>query len=122
MKIAFGSVNYSLDSPASEIFGRSSAFIIADLDKDKIKSINVIENPVKNEFGAGNTAAQFIADHEVNVLISGKLGPVSFHILKNAGIKVYKVSSGSVEKNLKRFIEGKLEEITSLSGGFPSQS
>jgi len=77
---------------------------------------------LKNKFGAGNTAAQFIADHEVNVLISGKLGPVAFHILKNAGIKVYKASSGSVEKNLKRFIEGKLEEITSLSGGFPSQS
>jgi len=122
MKIAVGSVNYSLDSPASEIFGRSSAFIIADLDKDKIKSINVIENPAKNEFGAGNTAAQFISDHEVNVLISGKLGPVAFHILKNAGIKVYKARSGSVEKNLNRFIEGKLEEITSLSGGFPSQS
>jgi predicted Fe-Mo cluster-binding NifX family protein len=52
-------------------------------------------------------------------LICGKLGPVAFQILKNAEIKVYKIIPGNVEKNLERFSEGKLEEITSLSRGFP---
>lgn len=47
-----------------------------------------------------------------------KTGSVAFHILKNAGIKVYRITSGNVEKNLKHFIKGKLEEITSLSGEF----
>lgn len=80
--------------------------------------MSTLENPAKNEKGAGNLAAQFMVDHKVEALISGKLGPVAFHILKNAGIKVYKITSGNVENNLKRFIEDKLEEITSLSGGF----
>jgi predicted Fe-Mo cluster-binding NifX family protein len=119
MKIAVASAGNNLESTLSAIFGRSSAFIIVDLENGEIKEVSAIENPAKNETGAGNTAAQFIVDHEVEVLISGKLGPVAFHILKNAGIKVYKITSGNVEKNLERFREGKLEEITSLSGGFP---
>lgn len=64
-------------------------------------------------------AAQFIVDHEVKALISGELGPIAFHILKNAGIKVYKIIPGTVENNLKQLKKGKLEEITSISHGFP---
>jgi predicted Fe-Mo cluster-binding NifX family protein len=119
MKIAVASTGNSLESTVSSIFGRSPIFIIVDLENKTINVLSTIENPAKNETGAGNTAAQFIIDHEVEILISGKLGPIAFHILKNAGIRVYKGTSGSVEKNLKRFKEGKLEEISSLSGGFP---
>ena len=119
MKVAVASMGNNLDVDVSHIFGRSDDFIIVDLENGEIKDINVIENPAKNQTGAGSTAAQIIVDHEVKVLISGKLGPVAFHILKNAGIKIYKATSGSVEKNLKRFKDSKLEEITSLSGGFP---
>jgi predicted Fe-Mo cluster-binding NifX family protein len=119
MKVAVASTGYNIDSAVSTIFGRSSAFIIADLENGEIKEISVMENPAKNKSGSGSTAAQLIVDNKVNALISGKLGPVAFHILKNAGIKVYKITPGSVEKNLKRFNEGKLEEITTLSRGFP---
>jgi predicted Fe-Mo cluster-binding NifX family protein len=119
MKVAVASKGYNLDSNVSSILGKSPAFIIVNIEEGKIKHISIIENSAKNETGAGNTAAHFIVNHEVNALISGKLGPVAFHILKNAGIKVYKITSGSVEKNLNRFKEGKLEEITTLSGGFP---
>jgi predicted Fe-Mo cluster-binding NifX family protein len=119
MKIAVASTGNNLESAVSPIFGRSSAFIIVDLINGAIKDLSAIENPAKNETGSGNTAAQFIVDHEIEILISGKLGPVAFHILKNTGIKVFKITSGSVKKNLERFREGKLEEITSLSGGFP---
>jgi predicted Fe-Mo cluster-binding NifX family protein len=119
MKVAVASNGYDLNSDVSTIFGKSSSFVIADIEEGKIKDISIIENPAKNETGAGNTAAQFIADHNINILISGKLGPVAFRILKNAGINIYKFTSGSVDKNLKRFNKGKLKEITSLSGGFP---
>ena len=105
MKIAIASMGYSLDSNVSPIFGKSSTFIIVDLEECKIKTTSIANNPAKNETGSGNTAAYFIADQEVNALISGKLGPVAFHTLKNAGIKVYKATSKSVERNLKRFME-----------------
>ena len=72
-----------------------------------------------NEKGAGNMAAQFMVDNEIETLISGKLGPVAFGILKNAGVKIYKIKLKDVETNLRYFREGKLMEITSLSSGFP---
>ncbi|MGB9977914.1 NifB/NifX family molybdenum-iron cluster-binding protein [Methanobacterium sp.] len=120
MKIAVASTGYNLDSNVSPIFGRSSAFIMVNLEDHEIKELFIIENHSKNEKGAGNTAAQFISNQDINVLISGKIGPVAFHILKNAGIKIYKITPGSVEKNLKLFNKGKLKEVTSLSGGFPA--
>ena len=117
MKIAVASTGYSLDSDVSPIFGRSSAFVIVEMDKSNITSTSIIKNPATTR--SGNTAAYFLTNQGIKVLISGKLGPVAFHTLKNAGIKVYKATSKSVEGNLKRFMEGKLEEVTSLSGGFP---
>lgn len=119
MKIAITSTGLTLQSNVSDVFGRSPNFIIIDLENDEIVNISPIENPAKNERGAGNLAAQFIIDQGVETLILGELGNVAFGILRNAGIKIYKIRSGSVEKNLKYFEESKLDEITSVSSGFP---
>jgi predicted Fe-Mo cluster-binding NifX family protein len=119
MKIAVTSTGNSLDSEISSVFGRCPYFIIADMENGEIKETSQIINPAKNERGAGNMAAQFMIDQGVEALISGKLGPIAFGILKNAGIKMYKINPGSVKTNLKYFGEGKLEKVTSLSSGFP---
>lgn len=121
MKVAVTSAGNNLDSEVSSVFGRSPEFIIADLENDEIKDVSPIANPAKNERGAGNIAAQFIIDHGVNALISGELGPIAFNTLKNTDIKVYRITSGSIKKNLEQFIEAKLEEVTSLSSGFPGE-
>ena len=118
MKIAITSTGLNLRSNVSLVFGRSPNFIIADLENSEIRNVSPVENPAKNERGAGNLAAQFMIDQGVEALIVSELGNVAFGILKNAGIKIYKISPGSVEKNLKYFKEGKLDEITSASGGF----
>ncbi len=119
MKIAIASTGLTLQSNVSAVFGRSPNFIIVVLENGEIENISPIENPAKNERGAGNLAAQFIIDHGVEILILGELGNVAFGILRNAGIKIYKIRPGNVEKNLKYFEESKLDEITSVSSGFP---
>lgn len=119
MKIAIASTGLTLQSNVSNVFGRSPNFIIVDLQNDEIENISPIENPAKNERGAGNLAAQFIIDQGVEALILGELGNVAFGILRNAGIKIYKIRPGNVEKNLKYFEESKLDEISSVSSGFP---
>lgn len=83
------------------MFGRSPNFVIVDLEDGQIKNVFAVDNPAKNERGAGNMAALFMVDNKVETLISGELGPVAFQMLKNAGIKVYKIASVNVEKNLK---------------------
>ena len=119
MKIAFASIENNLDSNLSPIMGRSNYFIIIELKNGKSGNTSIIENTAKNSKGAGNIATKLIIEQGVNVLISGAMGPVAFHLLKNAGVKVYKSSPRNVKINLKLFNEGELEEITSLSNGFP---
>ena len=119
MKIAITSTGLNLRSNVSPVFGRSPNFIFADLEDCEIRNVLPIENPAKNERGAGNLAAQFIIDQGIEALILGELGNVAFGILRNAGIKIYKISPGNVEKNLKYFKEDKLEEVNSASSGFP---
>ncbi len=119
MKLAVTSTGKNLNSNASLLFGRNPYFIIVELENGEIKDAMAIKNPAKNEKGAGNVAAQFMVDNNVKIVIGGELGPIAFLLLKNAGIKLYKITSLNVEKNLKRFNEGKLDEITSLSSGYP---
>ncbi len=119
MKVAVTSTGNNLNSEVSSIFGRCPYFIIADIENGEIKSNITAENPAKNAGGAGNKAAEFIANNDVKALISGAVGPNAFNILKQVGIKVYKFESGSVKYNLNLFIENKLTEITSSSTGGP---
>ena len=119
MKIAVASTGLNLKSDVSTVFGRSPNFMVLDLENDETKNVLPIENPAKNERGAGNLAAQFIIDQGVEALILGELGNVAFGILRNAGIKIYKIRPGNVEKNVEYFKESKLDEITSVSSGFP---
>lgn len=119
MKVAITSTGLNLKSDISPVFGRSPNFIFANIKRNEISNVSPIENPAKNERGAGSLAAQFIVDQGVEALILGELGNIAFGILRNAGIKIYKINSGTVETNLKQFKEGKLDEVTSVSGGFP---
>lgn len=119
VKIAITSVGTNINSDVNSVFGRNPYFILVDLENGEIIDSTWIENSKKNEKGAGNLAAQFIVDQAAEILISGEMGPVAFHILRNAEIKVYKAIQGTIENNLRRFNEGKLEEVISLSSGFP---
>ena len=118
MKVAVASTGNNLDSEISSVFGRCPYFIIAEIENGEIKTESAIENPAKNEQrGAGIKAAQFIANQDVKTIISAPVGPNAFDIIKQVGIKVYKIHSGSVKDNLELLIHGELEEFTSSSTG-----
>lgn len=119
MKIAITTEEKGLNSNVSPVFGRSPYITIVDLENNEIIKETVIENPFRLEKGAGNMVAQFLADNGIDILISGEMGPVAFHILKNAEINVYKAASVNVDDNLKRLTGNKLKEVTSLSSGYP---
>lgn len=119
MKIAITSTGNNLDSEVSLVFARCPYFIVADLENGEIKETSAIENPSKNERGAGISATQFISNKNVDALISDAVGPNAFNLLKKVGIKMYKPQSGTVKDNLKLFTENKLDEITSSSSERP---
>ena len=112
MKIAISSTGDKLDSLLSPVFGRCKYFIIAEIEDKKIKSSKAIENLAINQFGgAGITAAQNVGNKKVEVVISGAVGPRAFSVLQQLGIGIYTAKTGTIEENIKDFINGKLNKI-----------
>lgn len=110
MKIAISAAGKNKDNLLDVRFGRCEFFQIYDNESGEFK---VIENSGKSSSGgAGIVASQQLVDEEVNVIITGNLGPNAFKIIEKAEIKSYKCGSISIEAALEKFNNGELEEIT----------
>ena len=106
MKIAISAHGVEANSLLDMRFGRCKYFQIHNTDK-------VLEN--NGQFsggGAGIAAAQQVLDENVDVIITGSLGPNAFKIIDKSGIKVYKCESIAVSSVLKKFEKGELKELT----------
>ncbi|WP_440951961.1 NifB/NifX family molybdenum-iron cluster-binding protein [Methanococcoides sp. FTZ1] len=110
MKICVTAAGECIDAEMDTRFGRCPYFVIVD---SETMDLNAIKNPAASTSGgAGIQAAQSIADKEINVLLTGKVGPNAFPILSAAGIKVMAGASGSVADAVKQYKEGLLQETS----------
>jgi len=116
MKIAISSTGNNLESEADARFGRCSYFLIVEIEKNKIKDFKAIENVAKEEMrGAGITAAETVANENVEAVIGTNLGPRAFLVFEQLKIKVYH-GSGKIKKVITDFIDGKLQQLKSANG------
>jgi len=110
MKIAISSQDGNLSSPVEQRFGRCPMFIIYDTDTgnneilDNSKSLN-------SAGGAGIQTAQALSNINVEVIITGHLGPNAHKTLTAAGIKGYTGTGMNAQDAIKAFDEGKLKLI-----------
>lgn len=90
-------------------FGRAASFAIYNDEGEKIK---VVDNSAgKMTRGAGVKAAEKIADEEVEVLITGNIGPHAMRVIEDMNIDVYLVEPEiSTEKAFKKWKEGDLSK------------
>lgn len=110
MKIGISSMDKDINSMLDVRFGRCNYFVICDTEGGLVK---VIENKGQmSGGGAGIAAAQQIIDEDVDVVITGNVGPNAFNLFKNSDIKVYRCGSIKIESAVQLFKEGKLEELT----------
>jgi len=111
MKIAVSSTGKDLDSDVSSMFGRCPYFIIAEIEDEKIKAFEAVENTSADQAGgAGISAAKIVAEKDVNALISENVGPRALDVFRQFSIEVYS-GSGSVNEALQGFIDGRLKKI-----------
>lgn len=90
-------------------FGRCEGFYIYDLEKGQIDSV---ANPGFNSSGgAGISAANFLVDQKVDVLITGNLGPNAKNVLKNSNITVYTSGAKKVDEVIEDYKNNKLEKL-----------
>ena len=111
MKIAISSTGEKLTDNVSEVFARCPYFIIAEIENQEIKKFEAIKNESKNQIGgAGISAAQLMAEKNINAVITKNVGPRALDVLKQFNIEIY-YGDGTIEKVLQEFIDGKLEKM-----------
>jgi predicted Fe-Mo cluster-binding NifX family protein len=115
MKICLTSVSENLDGEIDSRFGRCKYFIVVDPKSMSFKSIQNLANTSGS--GAGIQAAQTLVNENVNILITGNVGPKAFHALSMAGIKIITGVSGKMRKAIENYNDGLLSATEKPSVG-----
>lgn len=114
MKIAVCSKGNDLKALSDERFGRCETFVVFD---SETKESFAIDNEAKNEgAGAGGKAVKILFNKGIDVLIAPELGPKAVDAIKAFEIEAYRtISNLTVEEQIKKFQEGKLEKFETSS-------
>jgi len=107
MKVAISSSGNNQSAQVDPRFGRCQYFIIIDTENGETKSVANAAQSAGG--GAGIQAAQTIADHDVETLLTGNVGPSAHRALEAANITVVTGISGRVSDVLKEYLDGKYE-------------
>jgi predicted Fe-Mo cluster-binding NifX family protein len=109
MKIAISATGKTMDSLLDLRFGRCKYFLIYDTES---KKVNAIENKgMSSAGGAGIAAAQQLIDENIDVIITGDLGPNAFELINKTAIKVYKGKDISIESVLEEYNKNQFSEL-----------
>jgi predicted Fe-Mo cluster-binding NifX family protein len=93
--------NRKLSNKVADTFSRAPNFTIVTIQKNKIKSVEVITNPGEiTERGAGPLAARVLKDNDVDILLSGDVGPGARNILEALDIEINLVEKGKKVKDV----------------------
>ena len=113
MKICITSQGDSLDSQVDPRFGRCQYFIIADTENSDFE---VVQNSnISGMGGVGIQSAQFIAEKQAKVVLTGNVGPNAFQGLQAAGIEIITGVSGSIKEVIEKYNKGELKTTKEAS-------
>lgn len=116
MRIAISSQGTDLSSMVDPRFGRAPYFIIFDTADDSFEVINNEQN-VQASQGAGIQTTEHVARKNVDIVVSGNLGPKAFQALSAAGIKMALWSDGTVAQAIDLAKSDKLKLIDKANVG-----
>ncbi|WP_138206159.1 NifB/NifX family molybdenum-iron cluster-binding protein [Haloimpatiens lingqiaonensis] len=109
MKIAISATGKTIKDLLDMRFGRCEYFQIHDTESGEVK---VLENQGQSASGgAGIAASNQLIEENVDVIITGNLGPNAFEIIEKASIKAYKCSNITISEVIEKYKNGELEEI-----------
>ncbi len=116
MKVAVPSEHQSLNAEVCPSFGRAPIYVIYDT---KVKTAEFLQNTAAgSQGGAGVQAAQLLVDQQVEAIITPRCGKNAAAVVQEAGIKLYRSISGSIESNLKALEEQRLSVLEEIHAGF----
>lgn len=86
-------------------FGRTRFFVFID---EEGVVLDIVENE-PSAHGAGVQAAQIVADHKAQVLITAHVGPNAYDGLAAAGVEIYTGAAGTAREALEAYRAGELQ-------------
>lgn len=116
MKIAIPVDEKSMESGVCPSFGRAPYFLFYNTET---KDASFLDNSAAtSQGGAGIKAAQVIADHEINALITPRCGENAEEVLRKAEVLIYKSISGTAQENIDAFSTDRLALLNDFHPGF----
>ncbi|GAB6101692.1 NifB/NifX family molybdenum-iron cluster-binding protein [Thermococcus atlanticus] len=115
MRIAIPTNGGGMNDTVAPVFGRATAFFIADVDENgNITNSKVIQNTAANApGGAGPMAVQTLINEGVEAIIAPQVGPNALGAIQAAGIRLYQVAPGTpVEEAVKAVTSGSVGQFT----------
>ena len=93
-----------LNDLVSDVFGRSTAFVLIDVENKKIKNMKVLRNPaISYEHGVGPIVVKMLIEHGVKMVIAGEVGPGAMGLLEHHKVEKVTVRAGiSIKEAVKK--------------------
>ncbi|MFH0884032.1 MAG: NifB/NifX family molybdenum-iron cluster-binding protein [bacterium] len=110
MKIAISATGETTSDTVDPRFGRCQYFLFFDPNSENIETVKNEDN-VNAQGGAGVQAAELVANHGADVVITGHCGPKAFSAFQESGIKVFSCSDCTVGQALEKFKKGELVQL-----------
>jgi predicted Fe-Mo cluster-binding NifX family protein len=96
-------------SEVNDHFAMSEHFAILEVKKNRIISVRFVHN--RQDAEKQKSAAQFLVDTGVMVVLTGRIGSCMIRIFMDRGIKIYSGAAGTVEDAFNSYVEGELPEV-----------
>jgi predicted Fe-Mo cluster-binding NifX family protein len=109
MKISISAMTNSLDAQINPRFGRCQYLVFVDSDSMEFEAVSNEASGAMS--GAGIQAAQTVATHGAQLVITGNVGPNAYKVLFAAGIKIVTIVTGTVREAVEQYKRGELKEI-----------
>lgn len=96
MKIAVPTnTEKGLSDTVAETFSRAPTFTIITISDYNVEDVKIIKNKAAEmSQGAGPLAARTLKENDVNLILSGDIGPGAVNILETIGINFERVDAG----------------------------
>lgn len=119
MRITIPVNHESMDADVCASFGRAPYFLFYN---SVTKEAYFLDNAaVASQGGAGIRAAQVIADHGVQALITPRCGENAEAVLKKANVFIYRSVAGTARENIDALLDNRLSLLHEFHAGMHKQ-
>ncbi|HDN58822.1 MAG TPA: dinitrogenase iron-molybdenum cofactor biosynthesis protein [Candidatus Marinimicrobia bacterium] len=87
MKVAISATGDNIKADVDKRFGRCAWFLFVDTESMQCEAIG--NKNADAASGAGSGCAQLVLGKEVDAVISGRVGPNAYEVLKQGGVKIF---------------------------------